>query len=237
MLVGIFVPRATIMGQGTIGTGAALLAILIVVGMIHAFLVAVFSAIAAAIVTIGLLVASTALRWDANFKPRPLFNVLVNAFMAMTIVTWLLDLLLHSYFSVPTMIVALDQQRCDPYCAGYSGNTSNALIQSVSDYYRYAVATAPGGGWLRYLIQHIPGLIAFAWVLGSGEPDAFQDRIAANIALPGPGGRFADSATAHLARNKLKRLAVVSVISVGAALALAFPIFVQLMLGLRGLAH
>ena len=44
-------------------------------------------------------------------------------------------------------------------------------------------------------------------------------------------------ATAHLARNKLKRLAVVSVISVGAALAVAFPIFIQLMLGLRSLAH
>lgn len=237
MLVGIFVPRATIMGQGTIGTGAALLAILIVVGMIHAFLVAVFSAIAAALMTIGLLAASAALRWDANFKPRLLFNVLVNAFMAMTVVTWLLDPLLHSYFSVPSMIVALDQQSCDPYCAGYSGNASSALIQSVSDYYRYAVAAAPGGGWLRYIAQNIPGLIAFAWVLGSGEPDAFQDRIATNIELPKPGQRFAASATAHLARNRLKRLAVVSVISVSVALAVAFPIFVQLMLGLRSLAH
>lgn len=237
MLVGIFVPRATIMGQGTIGAGAALLAILIVVGMIHAFLVAVFSAIAAAIVTVGLLAASTAFRWDANFKPRSLFNVLVNAFMAMTVVTWILDLLLHSYFSVPTMIVALDRQTCDPNCTGYSGNASSALIQSVSDYYRAAVAAAPGGGWLRYMLQNIPGLIAFAWVLGSGEPDAFQDRIAANIELPKPGGRFAASATAHLARNKLKRLAVVSVVSVGVALAVAFPIFVQLMLGLRSLAH
>jgi hypothetical protein len=237
MLVGIFVPRATIMGQGTIGTGAALLAILIVVGMIHALLVAVFSAIAAAIVTVALLATSAALRWDANFKPRSLFNVLVNAFMAMTLVTWLLDLALHSYFSVPTMIVALDRQTCDPYCAGYSGNASSALIQSVSDYYRAAVAAAPGGGWLRYLLQNIPGLIAFAWVLGSGEPDAFQDRIAANIELPKPGERFAASATAHLTRNKLKRLVIVSVISVGAALAIAFPIFIQLMLGLRGLAH
>ncbi|ANP45208.1 hypothetical protein [Candidatus Viadribacter manganicus] len=109
MLVGVFVPRATIVGQRTIGKGAALLAILIVVGMIHAFLVAVFSAIAAALVTIGLLVASTALGWNANFKPRSLFNVQANAFMAMTVVTWLLDLLLHSYFSAPTMIVALDQ--------------------------------------------------------------------------------------------------------------------------------
>ena len=90
---------------------------------------------------------------------------------------------------------------------------------------------------MRYIAQNIPGLIAFAWVLGSGEPDAFQDRVAANIELPKPGGRFAASATAHLARNKLKRLAVVSVISVGGALAVAFPIFVQLMLGLRGLAH
>lgn len=236
MLVGIFVPRATIMGQGTIGTGAALLAILVVVGMIHAFLVAVFSAIAAAIVTVGLLAASTAFRWDANFKPRSLFNVLVNAFMAMTVVTWLLDLLLHSYFSVPTMIVALDQQACDPNCPAYDG-TSRALIQSVPDYYRAAVAAAPGGGWLRYLVQNIPGLIAFAWVLGSGEPDAFQDRIAANIEMPKPGQRFAASATAHLARNKLKRLAIVSVISVGAALAVAFPIFVQLMLGLRSLGQ
>ena len=237
MFVGIFVPRATIMGQGTIGTGAALLAILIVVGMIHALLVAVFSAIAAALATIGLLAASTAFRWDANFKPRSLFNVLVNAFMAMTVVTWLLDLALHSYFSVPTMIVALDRQSCDPYCAGYSGNASSALIQSVSDYYRTAVAAAPGGGWLRYLLQNIPGLIAFAWVLGSGEPDAFQDRIAANIELPKPGERFAASATAHVTRNKFKRLVVVSVVSVGVALAVAFPIFVQLMLELRGLAH
>ncbi|MEQ1816998.1 MAG: hypothetical protein ABL871_00190 [Terricaulis sp.] len=236
MLIGIFVPRATIMGQGTIGTGAALLAILVVVGLIHAFLVAVFSAIAAAIVTIGLLAASSAFRWDANFKTRPLFNVLVNAFMAMTVVTWLLDLALHSYFSVPTMIVALDQQACDPNCPAYDG-VSRALIQSVPDYYRAAVAAAPGGGWLRYLAQNIPGLIAFAWVLGSGEPDAFQDRIAANIELPKPGERFAASATAHLQRNKLKRLAIVSVISVGAALAVAFPIFVQLMLGLRSLAH
>ena len=236
MLIGIFVPRATIMGQGTIGTGAALLAILVVVGLIHALFVAVFSAIAAAIVTVGLLAAATAFRWDANFKPRPLFNVLVNAFMAMTVVTWILDLLLHSYFSVPTMIVALDQQACDPNCPAYDG-TSRALIQSAPDYYRYAVAAAPGGGWLRYLLQNIPGLIAFAWVLGSGEPDAFQDRVAANIELPRPGERFAASATAHLARNKLKRLAVVSVISVGVALAVAFPIFVQLMLGLRGLAH
>lgn len=235
-MFGIFVPRATIMGQGTIGTGAALLAILIIVGIIHAFLVAVFSAIAAAIVTVGLLIASTVLRWDANFKPRPLFNVLLNAFMAMTVVTWLLDLLLQSYFSVPTMIVALDQQACDPYCPAYDG-TSRALIQSVPDYYRAAVAAAPGGGWLRYIVQNIPGLIAFAWVLGSGEPDAFQDRIAANIELPKPGGRFAASATAHLARNKLKRLVVVSVVSVVAALAVAFPIFVQLMLGLRSLAH
>jgi len=237
MLVGIFVPRATVMGQGTIGTGAALLAILIVVGMIHALLVAVFSAIAAGLVTIGLLAASAAFRWDANFKPRALFNVLVNAFMAMTVVTWLLDLALHSYFSVPTMIVALDRQSCDPYCAGYSGNASSALIQSVSDYYRYVVAAAPGGGWLRYLLQNIPGLLAFAWVLGSGEPDAFQDRVAANIAMPKPGERFAANATAHLGRNKLKRLAVVSVISVGAALAVAFPVFVQLMLGLRGLGQ
>ncbi len=236
MLVGIFVPRATIMGQGTIGTGAALLAILIVVGMIHAFLVAAFSAIAAAIVTVGLLAASVALRWDANFKARSLFNVLVNAFMAMTVVTWLLDLALHSYFSVPTMIVALDQQACDPNCPAYDG-TSRALIQSVPDYYRAAVAAAPGGGWLRYLLQNIPGLIAFAWVLGSGEPDAFQDRAAANIELPQPGQRFAASATAHLARNKLKRLVVVSIISVGAALAVAFPVFIQLMLGLRSLAH
>lgn len=236
MLIGIFVPRATIMGQGTVGTGAALLAILVVVGLIHALFVAVFSAIAAAIVTVGLLAAATAFRWDANFKPRPLFNVLVNAFMAMTVVTWILDLLLHSYFSVPTMIVALDQQACDPNCPAYDG-TSRALIQSAPDYYRYAVAAAPGGGWLRYLLQNIPGLIAFAWVLGSGEPDAFQDRVAANIELPRPGERFAASATAHLARNKLKRLAVVSVISVGVALAVAFPIFVQLMLGLRSLAH
>ncbi len=237
MLVGVFVPRATIMGQGTIGTGAALLAILIVVGMIHAFLVAVFSAIAAGLVTVGLLAAAGTFRWDANFKPRSLFNVLVNAFMAMTLVTWLLDLLLHSYFSVPTMIVALDRQTCDPYCASYSGNASSALIQSVSDYYRYVVAAAPGGGWLRYLLQNIPGLIAFAWVLGSGEPDAFQDRVAADIQLPKPGERFAASATAHLERGKFKRLVVVSVISVGAALAVAFPIFVQLMLGLRSLAH
>lgn len=237
MLVGIFVPRATIMGQGTIGTGAALLAILVVVGMIHALLVAVFSAIAAALVTVGLLATATTFRWGANFKPRPLFNVLFNAFMAMTVVTWLLDLLLHSYFSVPTMIVALDRQTCDPYCAGYSGNASSALIQSVSDYYRYVVAAAPGGGWLRYIVQNIPGLIAFAWVLGSGEPDAFQDRVAANIALPKPGERFAASATAHVPRNNFKRLIVVSVISVGAALAVAFPIFVQLMLGLRGLGQ
>lgn len=235
MLVGMFVPRSVIMGQGTVGTGAALLAILIVVGLIHAFLVAVFSAIAAAIVTMGLLAASAAFRWDANFKPRPLFNVLVNAFMAMTVVTWLLDLALHSYFSVPTMIVALDRQTCDPYCAGYSGNASNALIQSVSDYYRYAVAAAPGGGWLRYVLQNIPGLIAFAWVLGSGEPDAFQDRAAANIELPKPGERFAASATAHLTRNKLKRLAVVSVVSVTTALAVAFPIFLQLILSFLGL--
>ena len=235
MLVGMFVPRSVIMGQGTVGTGAALLAILIVVGMIHAFLVAVFSAIAAAIVTVGLLAASAALRWDANFKPRSLFNVLVNAFMAMTVVTWLLDLALHSYFSVPTMIVALDRQTCDPNCTGYSGNASNALIQSVSDYYRYAVAAAPGGGWLRYLLQNIPGLIAFAWVLGSGEPDAFQDRVVANIELPKPGERFAASATAHLTRNKLKRLAVVSVVSVIAALAVAFPIFLQLILSFLGL--
>jgi len=224
------------MGQGTIGTGAALLAILVVVGLIHALFVAAFSAISAAIVTVGLVAASAAFRWDANFKPRSLFNVLVNAFMAMTVVTWILDLLLHSYFSVPTMIVALDQQACDPNCPAYDG-TSRALIQSAPDYYRYAVAAAPGGGWLRYLLQNIPGLIAFAWVLGSGEPDAFQDRVAANIELPRPGERFAASATAHLARNKLKRLAVVSVISVGVALAVAFPIFVQLMLGLRGLAH
>lgn len=236
MLVGIFVPRATVMGQGTIGTGAALLAILIVVGMIHALLVAVFSAIAAGLVTIGLLAASAAFRWDANFKPRALFNVLVNAFMAMTVVTWLLDLALHSYFSVPTMIVALDQQACDPNCPAYDG-TSRALIQSVPDYYRAAVAAAPGGGWLRYLLQNIPGLVAFAWVLGSGEPDAFQDRVAANIAMPRPGERFAASATAHHLRNKLKRLAVVSVISVAAALAIAFPIFVQIMLGLRSVAH
>lgn len=183
-----------------------------------------------------MLAASTAFRWDANFKPRSLFNILVNAFMAMTVVTWLLDLLLHSYFSVPTMIVALDQQACDPNCPPYDG-VSRALIQSVSDYYRFAVAAAPGGGWLRYLLQNIPGLIAFAWVLGSGEPDAFQDHIAANIELPKPGERFAATATAHLARNKLKRLAIVSVISVGAALAVAFPIFIQLMLGLRSLAH
>ncbi len=236
MLIGIFAPRATIMGQGTIGTGAALLAILVVVGLIHALFVAVFSGIAAAIVTVGLLAASTAFGWDANFKPRPLFNVLVNAFMAMTVVTWLLDLFLHSYFSVPTMIVALDQQACDPNCPAYDG-ASRALIQSVPDYYRYAVAAAPGGGWLRYLLQNILGLIAFAWVLGSGEPDAFQDRIAANIELPKPGERFAASATAHLERSKLKRLMIVSVISVVVALAVAFPIFVQLMLGLRSLAH
>jgi hypothetical protein len=92
-------------------------------------------------------------------------------------------------------------------------------------------------GWLRYIAQNIPGLLAFAWVLGSGEPDAFQDRVAANIAMPKPGERFAANATAHLGRKKLKRLAVVSVISVGAALAVAFPVFVQLMLGLRGLGQ
>ncbi|ANP45209.1 hypothetical protein ATE48_04390 [Candidatus Viadribacter manganicus] len=77
---------------------------------------------------------------------------------------------------------------------------------------------------MRYLLQNIPGLFAFAWVLGSGEPDAFQDRIAANIDLPKSGGRFAASASAHLAHNKLKRLAIVSVISAGAALAVALPI-------------
>lgn len=235
MLIGIFVPRATIMGQGTIGTGAALLAILIIVGMIHALFVAVFSGIAAVLVAMGLLAAARSQGWDANFKPRALFNVLVNAFMAMSVVTWLLDLALQTYYSVPTMIVALDRQTCDPNCTSYASDGSTTLIRSVSDYYQFAVLGAPGG-WLRYALQNLPGLIAFAWVLGSGEPDAFQDRIAANIALPKPGERFAASATAHLQRGKLKRLVIVSVISVGVALAVAFPIFVQLMLGLLSLA-
>lgn len=233
MFIGIFMPRSVVMGQGTVGTGAALLTLLIVVGMIHALLVAVFSAIAAALVTLGLLIAASAFRWDANFKPRALFNVLVNAFMAMMVVMWVLDLLLHTYFSAPTMIVALDRQICDPYCTSdqYRSDGSSALIQSVGDYYRFAVAAAPGG-WLRYILQNVPGLIAFAWVLGSGEPNAFQDRIAANIELSRPGERFAPSATAHLQRGKLKRLAIVSVISVVLALGVAFPIFIQLILSL-----
>lgn len=236
MLIGIFVPRSVIMGQGAVGTGAALLAILIVVGLIHAFLVGVFSAIAAALVTIALLTAATTQRWNANFRPRALFTVCMNAFMAMTLVTWLLDLALQTYYSVPTMIVALDRQICDPNCTTYASDGSTTLVRSLSDYYQYFVASAPGG-WPRYLLQTTPGLVAFAWVLGSGEPDAFQDRAPADIALPLPGQRFAASATAHRSRGNLKRLAVVSVLSVGAALAIAFPIFVQLMLGLRSLGR
>ncbi len=229
----LFVSRAQVIGNGMTGAGAALLTVLVFVGIIHAFLAGLFAALAAALVTLGLLIASSALRWDAGFKPKPLFLILSNAFTAMTVVTWLLDLALQTYYTVPTTIVAMDYQTCDPNCpAGtFSAPGSSAIIQSVGDYYRVFVAGAPGG-WLAYVLHYIPGTLAFAWVLGSGEPDAFQDRIAANIEMPRPGQGFAPSATAHLRRGKLKRLAVVSVLSVVAAQAIAFPLFLHLFLGL-----
>lgn len=236
MWFGIFVPRSVVIGQGMAGAGAALLAILVVVGMIHAFLVGVFSAIAAAIATIGLMIADRAFNWDAEFERKTLFRVLLNAFMAMTLVTWLLDLVLHTYFSVPTMIVSLDRLICDPYCSTFTFDGTQNVVKTVPDYYRYFVAGADGG-WLRYLLQNIPGFLAFAWVLGSGEPDAFQPRQApANIALPSPGGRFA-AIPERAAGERLLRLAIASAACVGAALIVAFPIFIQLMIGLRSLAR
>ncbi len=234
-----FVPRSVAIGQGAMGTGAALLAILIIVGIIHAFLVSVFAAIAAAIAAIGLMIASRVFGWDAGFKLRPLFQILVNAFMAMTVVTWLLDLAAGTHFSVPTMIVALDARMCDPYCAGasYSNGGMDALVQSVSDFYRYNVAG--DGGWLRYAVQQIPGLIAFAWVLGSGEPQAFQTAPPAMV-IHGPKARRMFSAQADSRTGTqigLVRLAIASAACVAGALILVFPVFIQLMLGLRSLAR
>ncbi len=151
----LFVSQAQVIGNDMTGAGAALLAMLVIAGIIHAFLAGLFAALAAALVTVGLLIASAVLRWDAGFKPKSLFQILSTAFMAMTLVTWLLDLALHTYYTVPTTIVAMDYQTCDPNCpAGtFSAPGSSAIIQSVGDYYRVFVAGAPGG-WLICVALH-----------------------------------------------------------------------------------
>ena len=236
----IFVPRSVVIGQGMVGTGAALLAILIVVGMIHAAFVGAFAAISAGITTVGLMIVASAFRWNADLKLVPLFRILLNAFMAMTVVTWVFDLALGTHYAVPTMIVALDHLACDPFCppSTFANGHPPALIQSVSDFYAFNV-TGVEGGWLRYTLQQLPGLIAFAWVLGSGEPRAFQPA-QPEVTLYRPGGHSLVSVSSEqggIGRNRLWRLLAASTACVAIALGVAFPIFVSLMIALRTLGQ
>lgn len=245
-----FVPRFGIVGNVAVGSGGMIVVILIMVGLAHALLAMAFAVAAGALAAGAILFVAKLARWPFPLTFKPLWAALYTGFMAFTFVTWLVDLIAHTNFSMPAMVAALDRPVCWPNCLGVPPLTPDGrivtAINSRREYYDVAVGSGPLA-MARYWLLLGPGIFAFALAIASIKDDVFRRKVqvststasaAAQRAVPQLRGfNYSKEDWLFAGREGLPRLVAATAVSIGVGVLVVFPVFVSLMLALRNIDH
>jgi hypothetical protein len=187
-----------------ISAGAALIA-LVFLGLGLLLALAAYALLATVVAIVPVTYVDAKYEWNAG----GVVLAFPIAFLVASVAAFALDLTLGSYVSVPAMIDAFDLVRWE-----YA--RPEPLVRSVLDY--YAVALGPTRWtWLRFLAIQIVMVVVFATVLWALFRKSFEEEIEPTPPL----------------RRGLRMLGL-SAVAIGTSAAVAFPLFVQLVIWLRG---
>jgi len=213
----MWVTREETIARGMVGGGGAVFVILVVIGLIYLFITAVFSFMAAIAGVIALMFVSRPLKLEAEYNVGGLFIALGLGFLAFNCVELILDILFDTWLSVPGMLALLGEPACPAPCMlGFqldaNGRPLHMLINDLGDFYSHTIGRE-GAGFIRYLLHAVPGVMVLACMLGYALPDVPRNA----------GG--------------LLRLFAASWVALAAAMVVAFPVMLLLMMWLRNLVN
>jgi len=139
-----------------VSAGAALV-VLAFAGVVMLMLFAIYAGIAAIIAVLPVMYLESRYNWSITYNSIGFIPAFLLAFVISGGVAFALDLIFKTYFSVPGMIAALEVTH-------WVAARPVKLIESVPDYYAFALGPTPGT-WLRFVGFHIAIVLVFAGVL------------------------------------------------------------------------
>ena len=145
---------------GFFASGVALFAALSVIvfaGIVALLLFAAWAVIAAIVAHIALGLVEARTDWKVAEKAGCVVPFMI-AFLISGVAAFVLDLILHTYVSLPAMIDAVDRLTV------FEHARREPLIQDVGDYYALVLGSTPGA-WLRFAAYHVVMVVVFAAVL------------------------------------------------------------------------
>lgn len=191
-------------------TAGAALVVLAFAGFVLLMLFTVYALIAAAIALVPVICVDAKRQSAVTQESLGFIIPLQIAFLVSGAAAFALDLIFKTYFSVPAMIDAL-------YLTHYEYARPQPLIESVLDYYAFALGPTPWT-WLRYVGFQIAIVFVFAGVLRRVTPPDEERE-------PQP----------PMTRNL--QMLLLSAVAVGISAVTLFPLTTWAMIALRNLEN